>query len=343
MYEPNAQSFRIMAQSGMTPETLNDLQIVLAEKDFYAEIIQTHKPVFTSNKPHDPQMRSNAPVSAGHRSLACIPLLAQDILVGSMQLFTKEEYTWSENDRRWLGLIGRRIGLLIHQIQLSERLRDLAVLDERSRIAQEIHDGLSQLVGALRLWSEEALTSLKDHELDGVQKALEKIEGAASDAYASLRDEILGLRDIILPSKGLFAYFSEYLRRFQRQWSIRTELQVDECAEALDSLPIPQMAKIQLLRIFQEGLTNVRRHANSSWIMVALSCGDGWLILHILDDGAGFDLNNIPDDRLGLRIMRERAASVGGTIAITSQIGQGTQLEIKIPLRISQNPDTGQL
>jgi signal transduction histidine kinase len=77
--------------------------------------------------------------------------------------------------------------------------------------------------------------------------------------------------------------------------------------------------------------------------MVALSCGDGWLILHILDDGAGFDLNNIPDDRLGLRIMRERAASVGGTIAITSQIGQGTQLEIKIPLRISQNPDTGQL
>jgi NarL family two-component system sensor histidine kinase LiaS len=118
---------------------------------------------------------------------------------------------------------------------------------------------------------------------------------------------------------------------------------VDQCVEDLDSLPIIPAARIQLLRILQEGLTNVRRHANASWIIVAITCADGWLILHILDDGTGFDLHNIPDDRLGLRIMRERAASAGGAIAITSQIGKGTQLEIKIPLRISQNLNTGEL
>jgi nitrate/nitrite-specific signal transduction histidine kinase len=334
LYEPHTQLFRIMAQTGMTPEMFKDLQFIPAQTGIHAEIIQTHKPVFISDISHDGRLSSSAPISAGYHSLACIPLLAQDVLVGSMQLVTKKEYLWSENDRRWLGLIGRRTGLIIHLIQLSEGLRDLAVLEERLHIAQEIHDGLSQLVGALCIWSDEALVCLKDHELEDTQKALEKIQDVARDAYTSLREEMLGLRDSIFPSKELSAFLSGYLDRFQRQWGIQTELQVDQCAEDLDTLPISPAAEIQLLRIFQESLTNVRRHANASRIIIALSCADGWLVVRILDDGAGFDPDNIPDDRLGLRIMRERAASVGGAIAISSQIGQGTQLDIKIPLRL---------
>ena len=334
LYEPGTQTFRIMAQSGMTLEMQKELQVIPADGGFHAEIFQTHKPAFTSDMSHDPRLSSRAPISAGYHSLACIPLLAQDILVGSMQLVTKEEYYWSASDRRWLGLIGRRIGLLIHQIQLSERLRDLAVLDERSRIAQEIHDGLSQLVGALRIWSEEALACLEDRELDNVQKTLEKIEDTASDAYASLREEILGLRGNFLANKDLSACLSDYLCRFQHQWGLQVELQVDQRVEDLDPLSITPAAKIQLLRIFQEGLTNVRRHANASRIIVALSCGEGFLTLQIQDDGVGFDLHSTPADRFGLRIMRERAASAGGTGAIKSQIGQGTQLETKIPLRV---------
>jgi signal transduction histidine kinase len=339
LYDPGTQSFRIMAQRGMTPEMLADLSVLPASAGFHAEIIQTHKPVFTSDLPHDPRLSSSAPISAGYRSLACIPLLNQDILVGSMQLVTKEEYIWSENEQRWFGLIGRRIGLLIQQIQLSERLRDLAILEERSRISQEIHDGLAQLVGSLRIWSEEALACLEDRELDDVRKALEKIEGTSGDAYASLREEMLGLRETIFPQKELSTFLSECLRRFQRQWGIQTELQVEKCGEGLDSWSIAPAAEIQLLRIFQEGLTNVRRHANASLIIVVLSCTDGWLILRVQDNGTGFDLGNIPDDRLGLRIMRERATSAGGAIAIRSQIGQGTQLEIKIPIRIFKSPD----
>lgn len=339
LYESRTQTFRIMAQSGMTSEMLEDLNVLPASTGFHAEIVQTHKPVFTSDMPHDPRLSSSAPISAGYRSLACVPLLNLDVLVGSMQLVTKEEYIWSENERRWFGLIGRRIGLLIQQIQLSERIRDLAILEERSRISQEIHDGLAQLVGALRIWSEEALGCLEDRELDDVRKALQKIESTSSDAYASLREEMLGLRDTLFPQKELSTFLSEYLRRFQRQWSIQTELLVEKCAEDPLSWSVAPAAEIQLLRIFQEGLTNVRRHANASRIVVVLSCSEGWLVLRVQDNGAGFDLGNIPEDRLGLRIMRERAASVGGAIVIQSQIGQGTQLEIKIPIRMFNNPN----
>jgi len=335
LYEPRTQSFRVMAQSGMSPALLKELETVPASAGFHAEVVQTHLPAFTSEMSSDPRITSTTPIQEGYQSMVCIPLLALDDLVGTIQIVLKDKHIWDGEELRWLALIGRRIGLLIHHIQLSERLRDLAVLEERSRLAQEIHDGLAQLIGSLRLWSEEALISLEEHEPDAAQKTLRKIESAARDAYASLREEMLGLRDTILPSKDLSAVIAEYLNRFQRQWGIQTQVALDECAQGLHTWPISPAAEIQLLRIFQEGLTNVRRHANARCISVRLSCEDGWLKVHIQDDGAGFDLENIPDDRLGLRIMRERVASAGGRITINSEKGQGTRLEIVIPMRMA--------
>jgi two-component system nitrate/nitrite sensor histidine kinase NarX len=330
LYEPGTRTFRIMAQKGMTSEMLADLQTLPAESGFHAEIVQTHQPAFTSDMSGDPRMASSAPVREGYQSLVCIPLLAQDNLVGSIQLATREKILWSPDELRWLAVIGRRIGSLIQAIQLSERIRDMAVLEERSRIAQEIHDGFAQLVGSLRLWSEEAMLSLKKNELVDVQNTLQKIEANARDAYASLRIEILGLRESIFPGKELSSIIAEYLRRYQRQYGILTQLAKDE--SFIEPLPISPAAEIQLLRIIQEGLTNVRRHANAHNLSVEMSNLPGSLEIKIRDDGSGFNLENIPDDRLGLKIMRERASSIGGTISIDSRQGSGTRLEIRIPM-----------
>jgi two-component system, NarL family, nitrate/nitrite sensor histidine kinase NarX len=343
LYDSRTQSFRVMAQSGMSPAMLRDLEIIPSDAGFHGEVIQSHMPAFTSKMSIDPRMTSAAPIQEGYESLVCIPMLALDELVGTIQIALKEEHFWDEDELRWLALIGRRIGLLIHQIQLTERLRDLAVLEERSRIAQEIHDGLAQLIGSLRLWSEEALISLEEGNPSAARKTLQKIESAARDAYASLRDEMLGLRETILPSKDLPAVVNEYLNRFQRQWGIHTQLHLQEKAQSLQAWPISPAAEIQLLRIIQEGMTNVRRHANASLILVTLSTTNGYLKVLIQDDGIGFDLEYIPEDRLGMRIMRERAASVGGTISISSNFGKGTELMINIPMRTSQNIQKGGL
>ena len=333
LYEPRTQSFRVMAQTGMSPAMLRDLKVIPAGAGFHGEVVQTRLPACTSDMANDPRMTSTAPMQEGYQSLACIPLLAHDNLVGTMQIAMKVRHAWDEDELRWLGLIGRRIGLLIQQIQLAERLQDMAVLEERSRIAQEIHDGLAQLIGSLRLWADEALISLEEGNPSGAQKTLRKIENAASEAYASLRDEMLGLRDTILPSQDMVKVVEDYLKRFQRQWGIQTRLTIDKTNGSRPPWPISPTGEIQLLRIIQEGLTNVRRHAAASSISVILSSTDQRLKVIIQDDGVGFDSVRIPENRLGLRIMRERAASVGGSVQIASEVGQGTRLEIDIPLR----------
>ncbi len=261
--------------------------------------------------------------------------------MGSIQIATKYEYEWEAEELRWLALIGRLIGSLIYQIQLSEKLRDLAVLEERSRIAQEIHDGLAQLIGSMRLWSDDALLSLENENYKAVENSLNKIESAARDAYSSLRDEMLGLRVTVFPDKDLLAVISEYLTRFQRQWGLKTILTIDELAQNSRPWPISPEAEIQLIRILQEALTNVRRHANASKIFVRMSTTEARLRVRISDDGLGFDMDQIPEDRLGMRIMRERAAHVSGSITVTSKPGAGTNLDVEIPLRKSENPPSG--
>jgi two-component system, NarL family, nitrate/nitrite sensor histidine kinase NarX len=342
LYEERTDSFRLMVQMGMSPRMLKELESIPASAGFHVEVVQTHQSVYTSDMSSDPRMTSDAPIREGYRSLICIPLLAQDKLVGSMQIALKEEHTWKEDEVRWLTLIGRRIGMLIYQIQLAERLRNLAVLEERSRISQEIHDGIAQLIGSLRLWSDDALISFEERDFDAAQKRVRKIEAAASDAYASLRDEMLGLRDTVSPRKDLLAVLTEYLIRFQRQWGIRTELHLEGTAQQLRTLPITPTAEIQLLRILQEGLTNVRRHSNASNVKVTISNNEGWLKVLIQDNGVGFNPENINEDRLGLRIMRERAASAGGTISISSIVDVGTEIEIQIPLQNSHNIQAGE-
>ncbi len=341
LFDPKTQLFRVMTQNGMSQDMLKDLRDIPADSGFHAELIRTLKPVVTSDMANDPRMTSTTPIQAGYQSLVCIPLLAQDNLVGSMQIVLKSKHIWEQDELRWLALIGRRVGLLIHQIQLNERLQDMAVLEERSRIAQEIHDGLAQLIGSLRLWSDEALISLEESNPAAAQKTLQKIENVAREAYASLRDEMLGLRDTIFPGKDLLKAISEYLKRFQSQWGIQTQLIFDAQALHGKYWPISPTAEVQLLRIIQEALTNVRRHAQATRITLSLENTDDWLKVKIDDDGIGFDLSHIPENRLGLRIMRERAASVGGTIDISSANGHGTELEINIPLRTAQNIQRG--
>ncbi len=320
---------------------VSDMENLSEDTGFHAEIAQTLYPVATSDLPGDVRIASAAPLQEGYRSLVCIPLLAQDSLVGSVQIATKYDHEWEEEELRWLALIGRLIGSLIYQIQLSERLRDLAVLEERSRIAQEIHDGLAQLIGSMRLWSDDALLSLENDNLKAVENSLNKIESAARDAYSSLRDEMLGLRVTIFPDKDLLAVISEYLTRFQRQWGLNTILTIDESARNSRPWPISPEAEIQLIRILQEALTNVRRHADASKIFVRMSTTETRLRVRISDDGLGFDVDQIPEDRLGMRIMRERAAHVSGSITVTSKPGAGTNLDIEIPLRKSESPPSG--
>ena len=323
--------FRLISQNGMSPEMVKELVCIPADQGFPKEVMKTKRPVFSSELGEDPRLGGPSPLRVGYRSLVSIPILAGDHVLGSMELAIKEKYHWEKDELRWLALVGRSVGVIVRQVQLNERLKSMAALEERNRVAQEIHDGIAQLLGSLRMWADEAQISLEEGQLEAVETAIGKIERTSRDAYASLREEMLGLRDTLVPGKNLIPVLKEYLSRYQRQWGIKAEMELQDGWR--DNLHIDPAAEIQLLRIIQEGLTNVRRHAQATQVCLNFVESEQRLLVEIQDNGIGFDTQRVDGDNLGLRIMRERVASVDGKIQVHSDPEQGTRLVIDIPMR----------
>jgi len=205
-----------------------------------------------------------------------------------------------------------------------------AVLQERERLSRELHDGVAQLVAHLLL----RLDTIKELvEADRPQQAaaeLERLHGVADEIYADIGESIAGLRTNVT-ERGLVRALQDYVDQFEERHQIPTRLRTDDAADQLAPL-----AALQLFRLIQEALTNVRKHAGARAATVTLmSDGSGHLQVVVADDGQGFlpgPPRNGTAGPLGLTSMRERVEALGGTFQVTSQPGAGTQVTATIPL-----------
>ncbi len=210
-----------------------------------------------------------------------------------------------------------------------EKLRGLAVLGERERLAREMHDGLAQALGSLLLKIRgAALQNLPDAR---ARETLHEVEKIAEEAYTEVRQSIFGLRTMVTRTLGLIPTLAEYLHDFSRHTGIHIDLQVPQETAVRLSL----QAEIQLVRVIQEALTNVRRHAQtrSAWVSFAVRGEE--LEVVIGDDGCGFDLGEVQarsPGHFGLQIMRERIQTVGGKFDIETAVGRGTKVLVILPL-----------
>jgi len=241
------------------------------------------------------------------------------------------------NDRR-----GRRVGTLIllddgtgqkqARAQLLEQERALATLRERDRVARELHDTLGQVLGYIKMQAAVAQTFLDRAELLEAKRRVVRLAAAAQDAQSDVREYILGARTEISGSAPLAPTLAGYLRSFSENSGIASNLNVSP--ELADRVFEP-LTGMQLLRIIQEALTNVRKHARARSVEVRIAVRDSRAEATVQDDGAGFDpalLQTAGSQNFGLRVMRERAEEVGGAVEVHSAPGEGTRVVILVPL-----------
>ena len=265
---------------------------------------------------------------AGFKSLIEVPILAGDTFLGVLAIGTKQTHCCADEELRWLEAVGRQIGITVYSLRAVDQGRFLAILQERERLSQEIHDGLSQMIGTLQLRAQKAQTRLEIEDIPAVRSEINEIYEIAADAYRILREEILGLRDAITPQQDLITVLSEYLERFERQWKIKTHLDRVSVDEDLSMAP---QVEIQLLRIVQESMTNVHRHSNATCLNLSLHVDPVYVSVTIEDDGQGFDAERVSREHIGLRVMSERAAAVKGKMVIDSTPGMGTRIWVELP------------
>ncbi|MCL4508579.1 MAG: GAF domain-containing protein [Chloroflexi bacterium] len=259
-----------------------------------------------------------------------VPLSVGDRIVGALYVADRSNRTFTDAEARLLARLANQASIAIENARLYVQVQNLAVLEERDRLAREMHDSLAQSLGYLSLKSNVVAGLLSKGEVSKAEAELRQMERAADDAYADVRESILGLRSTVLPGRGLITTLSQYLHKYGLQHHIHVELAVCDNVQ----IRFSPATEVQVVRIIQEALANVRKHAQASSAWVRFKAEPGWMIVTISDNGRGFDLDEVlarSGDHFGLQTMRERAESVGGQLTVHSTRGLGSEISVRLP------------
>jgi signal transduction histidine kinase len=255
-----------------------------------------------------------------------VPLLLNGHSLGVLWVGRAASTSLGAADLTGLEHLADQAVITLEHALMAARLQSLAVLEERGRIAREMHDGLSQVLGYLSLQMQTLEVLVRQGNCAEALAELAQARGHIGEAQADVREGILSLRTTLSGQAGLVPALRQYVDEFGVQTGIEAAVLCDFNTEAC----LSPLAEAQLMRITQEALTNVRKHAQARQVQVRLHLTAQRLCVTIADDGRGFCVPEVGQGRFGLQTMRERAESVGGGLTIASGAG-GTRLDAWLP------------
>jgi PAS domain S-box-containing protein len=218
------------------------------------------------------------------------------------------------------------------EARLLEQERALSILRERERLARELHDSAGQVLAFLQLQAQTARDQLARGEASAAEATLARMLSAAQESAADIREFILGVNLQPVLDEGLFPALERYLVRFGQLYGLNAGLDLPDDLRAFE---LPPTASAQLLRIVQEALTNVRKHAQATVTRVYAERTAAGFALIVADNGQGFDPQQASaeaEHHYGLRGMRERAMEIGAELHIDSRPGLGARVIVQVPL-----------
>jgi two-component system NarL family sensor kinase len=271
-------------------------------------------------------------------TLVGLPLGAGAAPLGVLAVLIAPGWQLGGRTRALLGAVADQVGLALRTAQLSAEGRELAVLEERTRLAREIHDTLAQQLTAIVLQLEAAEAFVgRDRDRDRARAVVVAARDLARSALHEARRSVWNLRPAPLEATGLVAAIQLEADRWEARSGIRARVRSHGLPVPLSLAP---QAEVALFRIVQEALSNVARHSGASRVDISIELDDTGLGLVIGDDGAGLDASRRENPgSFGLVSMAERARLVGGTLEIRSAPGAGTRLHVRVPL--GENVDAG--
>ena len=266
--------------------------------------------------------------TGGLRYHASIPLYAGEKKLGVMNVASPQWRGLSSEDLQLLSTIGDLLAIAVERARLYDRSARLGAVEERNRLAREIHDTLAQGLTATGLQLESA-EALLDHDA-GADRARESLRRALSLTRSNLdeaRRSVLDLRAAPLEGRSLAEALKTLVDRWEAETGVNTRFKAIN-----GSHPLPPRVEVALYRVCQEALTNVSRHAGANRVTVRLVATPDEVRLVVRDDGRGFDPSRVTEARHGIIGMRERADTIGGSIKVESSADSGTRIEVTVPL-----------
>ena len=259
-------------------------------------------------------------------SWMAVPLILRDQVIGMLVLTSKEEGAFTPHHATLALAIANQAAIAIENARLYEQAQELAAVEERQRLARELHDSVSQALYGISLGVHTARLQL-DHNPGELAESLDYVLELAEAALTEMRALIFELRPESLEAEGLVTALTKQAAALHARHGINVEL--DLC----DELNLTLKVKRELYRVAQEALHNTVKQAEASKVDLRLRLVDGEVMLEVRDNGKGFEATGSFPGHLGLHSMRERIESLDGGLRIESAPGQGTSIRAHIPTR----------
>lgn len=275
----------------------------------------------------------NRPVIARDQGveMIAVPMTYRGRTLGVYNLFVEQPAPFRREDLNdLLTSIGRHLGMAIEKAHLDDEAKRLALMEERTLLAHELHDSLAQTLAGLRF----QVRTLRDTvdagaPVDAQQREVDRLTNGLDEAYMELR-ALLAQFHAPIDERGLVPAIKEMVAKFKRETGVHILFQ-----EEWDHARLSPHGEIQVLRIVQEALCNIRKHARAQTVRVILhrDRGDGRCWVLVEDDGVGLSPpeTHAPGEHLGLSIMEDRARRIGGELKIESEPGEGTRVLLTLP------------
>jgi signal transduction histidine kinase len=320
--------FAMFITSGMSDAQYEALGELPRTHGMLGAMLETTEPHRTPDIQDDSRFEGWPAAHPNMRSFLGVPITSRSDVIGAFYLTEKKgerKAGFTDEDEELIRTLAAHAAIAIENARLHERSRELSTIEERKRLARELHDSVTQTLFSIGLTAE-AAAELVDSEPARARDQLGHLQELARAAMREMRSLIFELRPAELETEGLAAALRKHVEVLRRLHEQEIELQVG------GDRRLPPAVEKGLLRIAQEALGNALRHAGASRVAISLVTRDSLVALRVADDGRGFDPEEAAarSRRLGLTSMRERTEALGGMLSIDSEPGSGTTVAVEV-------------
>jgi nitrate/nitrite-specific signal transduction histidine kinase len=331
VWDENRQRLGVRAWRNLSPAMLQQLQDYKAGDGIAGKVFQTGKPMAVEDAGSAPPPADVISKREGIASVLSVPISIAGKVFGVFGMNYSQPHSFSADDIRLFSALAQRAAIAIENARLYEQAERAATLEERQRLARELHDAITQSLYSLVLLSEAGRRYASMGNLEQVEHHLNRLGESAQQALKEMRLLVYDLRPLALQDIGLEGALRQRLDAVEKRAGIQARLVVNE------PLDLPGKVEEELYRIAQEALNNALRHAHATVTAVEILRAVGSLELEVRDNGVGFDPTLLQGGGIGMQSMRERVLNLGGELEIDSKPGKGAIVRIKLPL----SPDSG--
>ena len=331
-------ALRLVAQQNLDPRWLPGIELLSLKDEFWRSLLDSTSPVvmtdiraearFPLQPVHAPLEDLSQPPGAP-RAFIGAPIRSKGRVFGLLSLFGETILEYTIEDITLFMTIADQVGGLVERARLMRLASQAAVVEERQRLARELHDSITQLLYGQVLFAGAGLKVMRQNNFPLAEQHVERLNQAALQALKEMRLLVFQLRPSDMLGEGLVRALERRLEAVEKRSGMTVSLDV-HIADGKE-LNLSETAELTLYRIAEEALNNMLKHAEASQVQILVHLEEDWIKMEISDNGRGFDvLGQAGSGGMGIINMRERAAALGGTCEWFTTPGKGTRVVVKI-------------